>query len=80
MSRHDSQPKSLNFYPTAPRRWRFGYLTLHTFACCRLRRLGFAHHKQKSAILPTRIIIRFISYRINLKIFEKSKENKLLFN
>jgi hypothetical protein len=58
MSRHMSQRKSLNFYPTAL--FAEGVLAIphcSTFACCRLRRLGFAHHKQKSAILPTRIIM-----------------------
>ena len=32
MSRHTSQPNCLNFYPTAPRRWRFGYPTFGTLS------------------------------------------------
>ena len=32
MSRHTNQPDCLNFYPAAPRRWRFGYPTFGTLA------------------------------------------------
>jgi hypothetical protein len=52
MSRHTSQPNCLNFYPTAPRRWRFGYHTLHTFAFAQPHKAD-PSQKQKSAILLT---------------------------
>ena len=46
MSRHTSQPDCLNFYPTAPRRWRLGYPTFGTLSFAPLHE-AFASAKAK---------------------------------
>jgi hypothetical protein len=54
MSKHASLRKSLNFYPTLFRRWRFGNHTLQHI-CKPARAYTQTKACKRAAILPTRI-------------------------